>query len=221
MYKSKGGYPLAGLIAMALAGQPWRAHAQIGEPPPLVVPALPQLPARPGAPSLDPPQASGPLAPQQTLSPPAPQPELPPLQPPQKLAPLLAQLDAPLDTVPSDPPASDANRLDTPDQTSQKAGEVIEGVTKGDVKALRRGPLLLHGNFCGIGSRPGHGPVDALDAACERHDNCTKDGELPSCACDGRLQREATAVVDDPASTPDLKTLAAAVAASMAVLICK
>ena len=103
----------------------------------------------------------------------------------------------------------------------KKAGEVIEDLSKGDIHALRRGPLLIHGNFCGIGGRPGLTPVDALDAACMHHDECTKTGDLPSCACDGRLQAESQAILDDPTASAELKTLAAAMAASMAILICK
>lgn len=119
------------------------------------------------------------------------------------------------------PSADDANHFDSPATTARKAGEVIEDLSRGDVKALRRGPLLLHGNYCGIGGRPGLPPVDVLDAACMRHDACTKTGALPNCACNERLQREATAIVEDPRTTPELKTLAAATAAGMAVLICK
>ena len=116
--------------------------------------------------------------------------------------------------------AEDANRLDTPTETLKKAGAVIKDLAKGDVHALRRGPLLIHGNFCGIGGRPGLSPVDALDAACMRHDACTRTGSLPSCGCDARLKREATAIAHDPASTTELRALAAATAASMAILVC-
>ncbi len=125
-------------------------------------------------------------------------------------------------TPPSIPPAAaDANRLDTPGETLKKAGAVIRDLASGNVHALRRGPLLLHGNFCGIGGRPGLAPIDALDAACKRHDACTRTGSLPNCTCDERLEREATAIAGDPATTAELKALAAATAASMAVLICK
>ena len=119
------------------------------------------------------------------------------------------------------PPTPDANRIDTPAQTLEKAGAFVQDLAHGNVKALRRGPLLIHGNFCGIGGRPRLAPVDALDAACKRHDSCTLTGKLPSCACNERLRSEAAAIVDDPSATADLKTLSAAVAASMTVLICK
>ena len=119
------------------------------------------------------------------------------------------------------PPTDDANRLDTPAQTLEKAGAAVQDLAHGDTKALQRGPLLLHGNFCGVGGRPGLAPLDALDAACQRHDDCTTTGALPSCACNERLKSEAAAIVADPAASTDLKALSAAVVASMAVLICK
>lgn len=133
-----------------------------------------------------------------------------------------AHAQAPLTVpVPTQQSAHDANRLDTPAETVHKAGEVIEDLSKGDIKALRRGPLLLHGNYCGIGNKPGLPPVDALDAACMRHDACTHTGKLPNCACDERLLTEAKAIAESPSQTAELKALAAATAASMAVLICK
>ena len=123
--------------------------------------------------------------------------------------------------VPGAAAASDANRLDTPGETLRKAEAVMKDLTVGNVRALRHGPLLLHGNFCGIGGRPGRAPVDALDAACRRHDACTVTGALPDCACDERLEREARAIAADPATTAELKALATATATSMAILVCK
>ena len=98
---------------------------------------------------------------------------------------------------------------------------MIKDLAVGDVHALRRGPLLIHGNYCGIGGKPGLAPVDALDTACMRHDQCTTSRVVLSCTCDERLMREATAIADDPATAVDLKALATATAASMAVLVCK
>ncbi len=108
-------------------------------------------------------------------------------------------------------------------------GKSIDDLSKGrigaaardDIKALRRGPLLIHGNYCGIGNRPGTPPIDALDAACMRHDACTQTGNLPSCRCDDRLRTEATEVAQDPATPADVAALATATAASMKILICK
>lgn len=97
----------------------------------------------------------------------------------------------------------------------------VGAAVKDDVKALRRGPLLIHGNYCGIGNRPGAPPIDTLDAACMRHDACTRAGKLPSCACDDRLRLEAGTIARDPATPADVQVLAAATTASMAVLICK
>lgn len=97
----------------------------------------------------------------------------------------------------------------------------LESAARDDIKALRRGPLLIHGNYCGIGNRPGAPPVDALDAACMRHDACTHENDLPSCRCDDRLRIEADEVAHDPATPAEVATLAAATAASMSILICK
>ena len=97
----------------------------------------------------------------------------------------------------------------------------IAATTKDDVKALRRGPLLIHGNYCGIGNRPGTPAVDLLDAACMRHDACTHTGNLPSCSCDNRLHDEAVAIAQDGRTPVEIKALAATMAASMVVLICK
>ena len=122
---------------------------------------------------------------------------------------------------PAERPAHDANHIDTPATTLEKAGETVKDLATGDIKALRRGPLLIHGNYCGIGNRPGTSPVDVLDAACQRHDACTHTGSLPSCACDERFLHEASAIAEDSARPDELRALAASMAASMAVLVCK
>jgi hypothetical protein len=60
--------------------------------------------------------------------------------------------------------------------------------------------LLIYGNYCGPGNNAPLPPIDALDAACARHDACVPDISLglPSCACHRRLQVEAGAVARDP-----------------------
>lgn len=84
-----------------------------------------------------------------------------------------------------------------------------------------QGGLLFHGNYCGPGSRPGTRPVDALDAACMRHDACGRFNALPSCACNARLQYEAAAVAQDPAQRPDIQFLASITAAGAGLLLCQ
>ncbi len=59
---------------------------------------------------------------------------------------------------------------------------------------VQDGALLFHGNYCGPGNRPGTRPVDALDAACMRHDFCGSPEGLKSCACNMKFQREAEAI---------------------------
>ena len=91
----------------------------------------------------------------------------------------------------------------------------------GDGRYIDHGGLLFHGNYCGPGNRPGTRPVDALDAACMRHDACRRFNALPSCACNARLQYEAAAVARDPAQRPDIQFLASITAAGAGLLLCQ
>lgn len=118
------------------------------------------------------------------------------------------------------PPTRNQGSL-PPSAAPESLGDAVKSEVKGDIKALRRGPLLIHGNYCGIGNRPGTEPIDALDAACMRHDACTHTGRLPSCACDNGLREAATTIAQDPYTPADIQALATAMAASMVVLICK
>ncbi|MCF4123947.1 hypothetical protein [Methylobacterium sp. SyP6R] len=72
--------------------------------------------------------------------------------------------------------------------------------------------LLIHGNYCGPGNNAPLPPIDALDAACARHDACTPRGGLASAACNARLQREATLISRDPRQPRDLRDAAGFVA---------
>ena len=78
--------------------------------------------------------------------------------------------------------------------------------------------VLIHGNYCGPGNNAPLPPIDALDAACARHDACTPDGGMPSQACNLRLQREAALVSRDSRQSRELRSLAGLVAAT-AILI--
>jgi hypothetical protein len=82
------------------------------------------------------------------------------------------------------------------------------------------GMTLIHGNYCGVGSRPG-APIDALDVACMHHDACTPTGGIPTCDCNARLRDEAAAVAQDPRQALELQSLASLTAAAAAVMICK
>ncbi|MBY0257006.1 hypothetical protein [Methylobacterium sp.] len=77
---------------------------------------------------------------------------------------------------------------------------------------------LLHGNYCGPGNNAPLAPIDALDAACARHDECTPDGGLASKACNLRLQSEAEGVAQDPSQPADLRALAGVVASGAAMM---
>lgn len=82
-----------------------------------------------------------------------------------------------------------------------------------------RGPaLLVHGNYCGPGNNAPAAPIDALDAACARHDACTPDGALASNACNLRLQTDAERVADDPNQPEDLRMMAGLVASGAAMM---
>ncbi len=88
---------------------------------------------------------------------------------------------------------------------------------------LEHGALLFHGNFCGLGNRGPHAPaVDALDLACKHHDACTPgSGALSTCACNARLEAEASHVANDQRQPPDLQALAGLVAVGATVLQCQ
>lgn len=80
-----------------------------------------------------------------------------------------------------------------------------------EAQSLRyaQGPAwLIHGNYCGLGNNAPLPPVDALDAACARHDACTPYDGLPSQACNLRLQREAAFISRDPRQPDDVRSAA-------------
>lgn len=87
-----------------------------------------------------------------------------------------------------------------------------------EVPTVRRPTMLIHGNYCGPGNNAPLAPIDALDAACARHDACTPDDALPSKACNVRLQAEARRVADDPAQPEDLRMMAGFVASGAAMM---
>ncbi|KQP96495.1 hypothetical protein [Methylobacterium sp. Leaf117] len=78
--------------------------------------------------------------------------------------------------------------------------------------------LLVHGNYCGPGNNAPRPPIDALDAACARHDACTPSGGLPSRACNLRLQRDAARISRDPREPDEIRALAGLMGASVALL---
>ena len=201
---------LAG-FAMLVSVAPAAAQVtyQTGEPPPGALPPIDSPPVPPPAapvPSADPPVAN----------------------PPKTTAPIVTAPVPPdnvgtASTGPADRPAAPTMPRAAPDVNDpvKQTGEVAKDIAKGDTKALREGPLLIHGNYCGIGNRPNTPPTDALDEACMHHDACTDEGKMPNCACNNRLKTEAMRIAQDPRTPPKIQTLAATMAASMAILICK
>ena len=71
---------------------------------------------------------------------------------------------------------------------------------------------LIHGNYCGPGNNAPLPPIDALDAACARHDACTPVGGLPTPACNANLARAAQTVAQDPRQSQELRSIAGLVA---------
>jgi hypothetical protein len=65
---------------------------------------------------------------------------------------------------------------------SKKAAECGRGATQKDQP--------IHGNYCGLGNRGGS-PIDSLDAACKRHDDCYDRRGRAACSCDRPLAAEA------------------------------
>ena len=86
---------------------------------------------------------------------------------------------------------------------------------------INPGAFLIHGNYCGIGSRPKTKPIDALDAACMHHDSCARPAGLAQCGCTARLKTEAEAVARNPSQPPDIQLLASATAAVAALTPCQ
>lgn len=90
------------------------------------------------------------------------------------------------------------------------------------VEPLLHGQLVYHGNYCGPGNKGVHpAPVDALDAACMRHDACTKDFELPACSCNQALHKEAMLVAEDPRAPTEEREAASFTAEGAQQLPCK
>jgi hypothetical protein len=81
-----------------------------------------------------------------------------------------------------------------------------------------RPTLLIHGNYCGPGNNAPLAPIDALDAACARHDACTPNDGFPDKGCNLRLQVEARRVADDPRQPPELRMVAGFVASGAAMM---
>ena len=84
--------------------------------------------------------------------------------------------------------------------------------------ALGGPKVLIHGNYCGPGNNAPLPPIDALDAACARHDACTPSRGLPSQACNLRLQRDASMIARDPHQPEDLRALAGLIAATATLI---
>ncbi|MCJ2019469.1 hypothetical protein MKK84_18840 [Methylobacterium sp. E-065] len=81
--------------------------------------------------------------------------------------------------------------------------------------------ILIHGNYCGPGNNAPLAPIDALDAACARHDACTPDDALPVKACNLRLEREAAEIANDPRQPQSLQSMAGLVSFGASMMLAK
>ncbi|WP_244472578.1 MULTISPECIES: hypothetical protein [unclassified Methylobacterium] len=104
--------------------------------------------------------------------------------------------------------------LSAPARAQADAGSGASPPTKPPVPTK----TLLHGNYCGPGNNAPLAPIDALDAACARHDACTPDEGLPARACNLRLQAEAEGVAQDSRQPAPLRALAGVVASGAAMM---
>ncbi|MCJ2018044.1 hypothetical protein MKK84_11495 [Methylobacterium sp. E-065] len=78
--------------------------------------------------------------------------------------------------------------------------------------------MLIYGNYCGPGNNAPLPPIDALDAACARHDACTPNGGLPTPACNLRLQQDAALIARDPRQPEKLRSMAGLIAATATLI---
>lgn len=87
---------------------------------------------------------------------------------------------------------------------------------------IGRNSVLIHGNYCGPGNRSPLSPIDALDKACMHHDACSPPrGSLASCACNDRLNREASLVADNVGEPDSLRDTAEFIAGTALALPCR
>lgn len=123
------------------------------------------------------------------------------------------------------PQHSGSNGLQSEEPGSSGRGLERPGVpVPPDAPLPRQTPrptLLIHGHYCGPGNDGMEvTPIDALDAACRKHDACTPDGGLPSCGCNRALKRDAGRVAASPREPQDLRALAGVVAGASDLMLC-
>ena len=67
-------------------------------------------------------------------------------------------------------------------------GDIVNTENGSSTKKKKKWPI--YGNYCGPGhSGPGK-PIDRLDAACARHDDCYHRKGYHRCLCDKKFQKE-------------------------------
>ena len=118
---------------------------------------------------------------------------------------------------------SSASKAGGPANDLNPSGQTQETpLPRSNLANVIAGKELFHGNYCGAGQRGSDlPPVDALDAACQRHDACYDAAGHRSCACDGVLRREAAAVSERPTVSLQVRQRALSVAEAADAMSCQ
>jgi hypothetical protein len=99
-----------------------------------------------------------------------------------------------------------------PEAPPPPAGSIADAIAGRD---------LYHGNFCGAGSRLGAlEPIDELDAACKRHDECYERNARRACGCDRQLKRDAFAIAESPRFSREIRARAGTIMQAAELMAC-
>lgn len=101
--------------------------------------------------------------------------------------------------------------LEIGDSFMKYYGDIVDAENGSSTKKKKKWPI--YGRYCGPGhSGPGK-PIDRLDAACARHDDCYHRKGYHRCSCDKKLKKELRKI------TPKLRGKARRIARAMRVWI--
>ena len=82
--------------------------------------------------------------------------------------------------------------------TAAQVGSSVGAPSAPSAQAARRGQIEIYGNWCGPGHAGPGTPIDAVDEACCRHDQCYCDRGYFDCSCDRGLIADLLDAVDEP-----------------------
>lgn len=137
------------------------------------------------------------------------------------------RFDAPVEGLSGDKPLIPSFLRASPSRAGGPANELNTGDSRateelpgGSVADAVSGRDLYHGNYCGYGNRGyDRAPVDELDAACMRHDQCF-DATNRSCSCNAALKVDAFRVSEMRSASRELRVRAASVIESISGMKC-